>query len=446
MMSDTTAPVTTANPDGQDDDEGAPPRLQFSARNVLVLGAFLAASIAALYYLLPQIAGLEDTWERIEDGSPYWMFLAFVFALGMFAGYVMMFRGVFARVPGGERIGWRESYQITMAGLAASRIFAAGGAGGLVLTAWALRRAGLRKRHVADRTLSFLILTYFPYVLAVIVCGLGLRLGIFGGEAPFGLTVVPAILAGIALGIGLAIALVPTDLQRRLSGWAGSHGRLARFAQLAANAPASASAGMRDAIAHVRSRDPALLGAILFWAAQILVLRALTPAQVVRGCVLVAVASVVFADASPEVFCADRAAQHVQHPSALLIREPVQHLAHVRDVAMDDGLIGRSLLRGDDGADVGPQPSHQGVAAVELLAIQVREVGREPLAQPHIVPVFLCDGVTPPLVRNLVDDGRASGGDALLAVEDRRSVLGSTADACRLHVCELLRRRGRSSR
>jgi uncharacterized protein (TIRG00374 family) len=272
MMSDTTAPVTTDNPDGEDDQESAPPRLQFSGRNLLVLSGFLVASIAALYYLLPQIAGLEDTWRRIEDGSPYWMFLAVVFTLGMFAGYVMMFRGVFARVPGSERIGWRESYQITMAGLAASRIFAAGGAGGLVLTAWALRRAGLRKRHVADRTLSFLILTYFPYVIALIVCGLGLRLGLFAGEAPFGLTVVPAALGVIALAIGLAIALVPTDLQRRLSGWASSHGRLARFAQTAANLPASASAGMRDALAHVRSRDPALLGAFLFWAAQILVL------------------------------------------------------------------------------------------------------------------------------------------------------------------------------
>ena len=29
---------------------------------------------------------------------------------------------------------------------------------------------------------------------------------------------------------------------------------------------------MRDAIAHLRSRDPALLGAVLFWACQILVL------------------------------------------------------------------------------------------------------------------------------------------------------------------------------
>ena len=161
------------------------------ARNVLVLGGFLVASIAALYYLLPQLAGLNDTWHRIEDGSPYWMFLSLVFAVGMFGGYVMMFRGVFVRA-GRARIGWRESYQITMAGLAASRMFAAGGAGGLVLTAWALRRAGMAKRLVADKTLSFLILTYFPYVAALIVCGLGLRIGLFPGEAPFGLTVVPA--------------------------------------------------------------------------------------------------------------------------------------------------------------------------------------------------------------------------------------------------------------
>ena len=103
----------------------------------------------------------------------------------MFGGYVTMFRGVFVRA-GATRIGWRESYQITMAGLAASRIFAAGGAGGLVLTAWALRRAGMRKRLVADKTLSFLILTYFLYMVALIVCGLGLQLGIFPGAAPFG--------------------------------------------------------------------------------------------------------------------------------------------------------------------------------------------------------------------------------------------------------------------
>ena len=266
------APVQAPNGEPELDDEGTPPRLQFTPRNLLALGGFLVASIAALYYLLPQLAGLEDTWHRIENGSPYWMFLALLFTAGMFGGYVMMFRGVFARGETGAHIGWRESYQITLAGLAASRIFAAGGAGGLVLTAWALRRAGMAKRLVADKTLSFLILTYFPYVAALIVCGLGLRFGIFRGEAPFGLTVVPAVFAFIALGIGLSIALVPTDLQRRLGGWAADDGRLARVARKLAHLPGGAAAGRRGAQEDLPARDPARGGAGGWWGFQILVL------------------------------------------------------------------------------------------------------------------------------------------------------------------------------
>ena len=110
-----------------------------------------------------------------------------------------MFRGVFVRA-GSRRIGWRASYQITMAGLAASRLFAAGGAGGLVLTAWALRRSGMRKRTVADKTISFLVLTYLPYVVAVIVCGFGLHWGLFSGADPFSLTFVPAVVGRRARG------------------------------------------------------------------------------------------------------------------------------------------------------------------------------------------------------------------------------------------------------
>jgi|tagenome__1003787_1003787.scaffolds.fasta_scaffold20839460_2 uncharacterized protein (TIRG00374 family) len=265
------APVDESNPPvvEADDDDG--PRLEFTTRSVLSLVAFLIVALAALYFLLPKLAGLKNTWHRIEDGSPYWMLLALVFVVGMFGGYVAMFRGVFLRAGAGK-IDWRASYEITMAGLAASRIFAAGGAGGLVLQAWALRRSGMPRRRVADTTLSFLILTYFPYVVALIVCGVGLWSGVFPGDAPFTLTAVPAILSVIALGIGLTIALVPTDLQRRLDGWGRRNGRFGRLAAKLANAPASASAGMRDAIDHVRSGDPALLGAFAFWGFQILVL------------------------------------------------------------------------------------------------------------------------------------------------------------------------------
>jgi uncharacterized protein (TIRG00374 family) len=234
-----------------------------------VLAGFLLASLAALYFLIPKLAGLEDTWERIGDGRPVWIIAALLLTLGMFAGYVAQFRGVYGRVA--NRIGWAASYQITMAGLAASRLFAAGGAGGLVVTAWALRRAGMRKRTVADKTIAFLVLTYFPYALAVVICGFGLHWGLFAGANPFSLTFLPAVVALILMAATLAIAVIPTDLQARLRGLK-REGRLGRLTHKLAAAPASSSAGVRDAIKHLRSRDPALLGAVLFWAFQIAVL------------------------------------------------------------------------------------------------------------------------------------------------------------------------------
>ena len=107
----------------------------------------------------------------------------------MFGGYVALFRGVFARAGRGSAA-LRESYQITMAGLAASRLFAAGGAGGLVLTGVGAARApGCAARVVADKTIAFLVLTYLAYTAALIVCGFGLRFGIFPGADPFTMTV-----------------------------------------------------------------------------------------------------------------------------------------------------------------------------------------------------------------------------------------------------------------
>jgi uncharacterized protein (TIRG00374 family) len=75
----------------------------------------------------------------------------------------------------------------------------------------------------------------------------------------------------VVAGLALSILLVPPDLQRRMSGL-GGRGRYGRVLQRLANLPAATSAGMRDAIRHLRSRDPALLGAIAFWGFQIGVL------------------------------------------------------------------------------------------------------------------------------------------------------------------------------
>jgi uncharacterized protein (TIRG00374 family) len=261
----------TPAPDGDEDHEEHPPRLDMSARNLAGFAVFVVLAIVALYFLLPQVAGLEETWHRLEDGSPIWLALAVLFTVGMFAGYVLLFQGVYGRAAEGK-LSLRESYQVCMAGLAATRLFSAGGAGGIVLTAWAMRGAGLRRRVVADKTISFLVLTYLVYTTCLVVFGYGLRFGVFPGPDPFTMTVIPATLALIATVLGLSIAFVPTDFERRLQTLALRHGRTGRLAQRLATLPATASSGIRDALHHLRSKDPALLGAIAFWACQIAVL------------------------------------------------------------------------------------------------------------------------------------------------------------------------------
>ena len=253
-----------------DDLDEAMPRVHITRRSLVLGGVFVISAVAFLYFVLPQLADLKDQGERVGEGNQLWLAAALIFTFASFGGYVMMFQGVFVR--DGSRVDWRASYQITMAGLAATRLFAAGGAGGIALTAWALRRSGMPRRKVADKTLAFLILTYAVYMAALVVCGFGLYFNVFPGPGPFGITVVPALFALVAIAAALGLSRVPPDLQRRLEGFARRGGRLARIAQRLANAPAAFSAGMREALCHVRERDPALLGAIAYWGFNVAVL------------------------------------------------------------------------------------------------------------------------------------------------------------------------------
>jgi uncharacterized protein (TIRG00374 family) len=252
------------------DDEEQIPLIRLT-RRTLVLGVlFIVLCIVFLAVVLPQLAGLGDTWQKVKDGDPLWLVVALVFTLLSFAGYVVLFQGVYVR--DGFRLTARESYEITMAGLAATRVFAAGGAGGIALTAWALRRAGMPKRAVADQTLAFLVLTYGVYMAAVVLGGFGLYFSVLPGSDDWAITLLPAIIGLVAFGIALLASLTPTDLQRRLDGYARRHGRVGRLAQKAANLPAAISAGIRISVALVRTGDLALVGSIAYWGFNIAVL------------------------------------------------------------------------------------------------------------------------------------------------------------------------------
>jgi uncharacterized protein (TIRG00374 family) len=123
-------------------------------------------------------------------------------------------------------------------------------------------------REVADRTVTFIVLTYLVYTSALALFGLALHFGLLPGAAPLAVTLVPALLAIVVTAAGLSIAFVPPDLQRRVSAWAQGY-RRRRLATRVAQVPAAISAGVREALHRIGRRDPAVLGAVLFWAFQL---------------------------------------------------------------------------------------------------------------------------------------------------------------------------------
>jgi uncharacterized protein (TIRG00374 family) len=251
------------------------PRLGMTRRRLLGVAAFVLAALAFLYVVLPQLGGVRHTWNRLGEGDARWIAVALVVEIVSMGSYIAIFQGV--HVPPGSPIRWRHSYQITMAGLAATRLFAAGGAGGVAITAWSLRRSGMGAREVAQRMIAFLALLYGVYMVALVVCGVGLYTGVFAGAHPFAITVLPAIVGVVGIAVFLAIALVPGDLERRLARLGaerGGLGRRARWLGRLAGAPASLSGGVRFAFAKLRHPDLAMIGVVTWWAFNIAVLYA----------------------------------------------------------------------------------------------------------------------------------------------------------------------------
>jgi uncharacterized protein (TIRG00374 family) len=264
-------PQTEGSEAAEDEGEGSneEPRFFTDPKRLLQTLLVVVLIVAAIYLLLPSIVGLDDAIKQVRRADWIWIGVALGFNVLAFASYVALFRGVVGEHV--VKLTWSESYQITMAGLAATRLFSAGGAGGIVLTYWALRKAGMPRRQSATRMVAFLVLLYAVYMLTVVIDGVLLRTGVFHGPNPAGLTIVPAAIAGALIIVFLLIALVPTDLERRMRSRAADR-RFGTLLQRLATVPASVAAGVRTAIDFVRNPSAgglAIAGAIGFWAANI---------------------------------------------------------------------------------------------------------------------------------------------------------------------------------
>jgi uncharacterized membrane protein YbhN (UPF0104 family) len=234
------------------------PPIRFSRRRALVLVAVGVLAVVSVLLLLPALADLPETWDRLSSGDGRWLLLALGFKVVSFFGHILLFRAVSRDAS--PRVNLRASTEIALAGHAATRLFASAGAGGVALTAWALRRSGMDRATVATRMTTFLVLLYGVYMAALVVGGIGLYIGLLPGPAPLALTLVPAAFGAVVIVTALALP--------RLAGV------LARRARMARVAPAARAIGdgVDDSVRMLRRADPGLLGALLWWGGDVAVL------------------------------------------------------------------------------------------------------------------------------------------------------------------------------
>jgi uncharacterized membrane protein YbhN (UPF0104 family) len=231
--------------------------LQGGGRRLIEIGVFAALLVGAVFAL----PGLDDLRERLSGADPRLIILAAILEVGSCLAFVAAFRGVFSR-----RLSWRFSYEVGMAEQAANVLLPTGGAGGLALGAWALRRIGMPADRIGRRTVAFFLITSSVNFGAVIFAGIGLGLGILPGEVAFLAAVIPALLAAAFL---TAIALSPRVLEGGQAEGAG------RIRAALAKGRGYLADGVRDAIALLGTGRPLIvLGAIGYMTLDVMALGA----------------------------------------------------------------------------------------------------------------------------------------------------------------------------
>jgi uncharacterized membrane protein YbhN (UPF0104 family) len=172
-------------------DEFSPSRLR---RSLLGLGAVVLLVVAALL-LVPGLGSLRSSFTGANWG---WLAFAAVLQILSCASYVLVFRAVFCR-----RMSWRTSTEIGLSELGANSLFSFGGAGGLALGAWILRRGGLPGDHVARRSVAFFLLTSLANVSFLTAGGLALATGALPGAPSPWFGAVPAVVGASAVALAL---------------------------------------------------------------------------------------------------------------------------------------------------------------------------------------------------------------------------------------------------
>ncbi len=222
-------------------------------RSRLLVALAILLAVIAVVTLLP---GLGNLRSLLAHAKPEWLLLGVVLKLLSGLGYVAVFRMIFCR-----RMSWRVSTQVGMSELGANALFPTGGAGGLALGAWALKRGGMASEEIARRTVSFFLLTSVPNVLGVIVLGFALAVGILRGEGNLLLTALPAAIAVAAVAATLLAGRVAGRWGARAH--AGGAGEPSKRRAAIAKTLTAVAHGVRESLALLREGNVVLIAGLL---------------------------------------------------------------------------------------------------------------------------------------------------------------------------------------
>jgi uncharacterized protein (TIRG00374 family) len=226
-----------------------------SLRNGIISLAVFFALIVALLLGVP---GLRAAGDHISDANLLWVLAGVGLELISCAGYVVVFELVFGMLE--RPLAWR----LALSELAANSAVSASGIAGLALGAWVLRTRGMSVRQIARRSVLLFVLTSAVNVVAVVLIGLAMWLRLLPGSTNPRLTLLPAAAALVTI---LGTLLLASWARRAASSRWLDHGRVA-------TALRALSDGVYDAVWSIRERDWRLLGAVIYWLADNLVLYA----------------------------------------------------------------------------------------------------------------------------------------------------------------------------
>jgi uncharacterized membrane protein YbhN (UPF0104 family) len=220
-----------------------------------VLAFAAAAGVAVLVASHGRV--FADALGRAAHASWSLVLVGAVLEAASVAGYVLLFHRVVSATS--PRLRLRDSYDITLAGTAATRLLPTAGLGGAAVTVWALRAHGVRPREIAQRVVGFLLILYAVYMGALVVSGAALALD--------GRTLG---LLGVALGTGIAALAVlalaaPRFVTRALERGARRPGRIGTAAAKLERELPTLRGSLALAARELRRPHPALLGALAWW-------------------------------------------------------------------------------------------------------------------------------------------------------------------------------------